>query len=290
MEEPGVPRIRSGESARPAEQSVPGREAALRPPRGRAGQREPGQEHPAPQGSEQLPPPGAREAGGGAERGGALSAFRPLTTSAREIRMKGARAPEGTHALTARQEPAWSPPSGRPPWSSRPGRSRGSSGGLPDAGRGAERNPSGRGASGGGGAGAPGTGLRTRCWSGGRGGAGPRRRPRPAPARGVGLPAQPARLGAALFAFRTGRDAGRPEHGGGPGHRLPAPAGRHRGLDGAGLPPAQAATVHREKGGGEGPQTRQEVRVSDAEIQRTADKVYRMIEERLRRERRRLGF
>ena len=54
--------------------------------------------------------------------------------------------------------------------------------------------------------------------------------------------------------------------------------------------PPQAATVHREKGGGEGPQTRQEVRVSDAEIQRTADKVYRMIEERLRRERRRLGF
>ena len=54
--------------------------------------------------------------------------------------------------------------------------------------------------------------------------------------------------------------------------------------------PPQAAIAYREKGGGGSPQTRQEVRVSDAEIQRTADKVYRMIEERLRRERRRLGF
>lgn len=33
-----------------------------------------------------------------------------------------------------------------------------------------------------------------------------------------------------------------------------------------------------------------QVHISDAEIQRTADQVYRLIEERLRRERRRLGF
>ena len=54
--------------------------------------------------------------------------------------------------------------------------------------------------------------------------------------------------------------------------------------------PPQAAIAYREKGGGGSPQTRQEVRVSDAEIQRTADRVYRMIEERIRRERRRLGL
>ena len=290
MEEPGVPRIRSGESARPAEQSVPGREAALRPQGGRAGQREPGQEHPAPQGSEQFTP-GAREAGGGAERGGALSAFRPLTTSAREIRMKGARAPEGTHALTARQEPAWSAPFGEialvqparqeppvPPAAfPMPGAERSAT--LPAEALRASEGPEPLALDYGPAAGAAGGGE---------------------PGRGGG-PVQP-RPGESDY-LRSLPDWAQRFLRSGPAE---TPAGRSMGVarDIASLPrqgdtvawtapdyrPPQAATVHREKGGGEGPQTRQEVRVSDAEIQRTADKVYRMIEERLRRERRRLGF
>ena len=290
MEEPGVPRIRSGESARPAEQSVPGREAALRPQGGRAGQREPGQEHPAPQGSEQFTP-GAREAGGGAERSGALSAFRPLTTSAREIRMKGARAPEGTHALTARQEPAWSAPFGEialvqparqeppvPPAAfPMPGAERSAT--LPAEALRASEGPEPLALDYGPAAGAAGGGE---------------------PGRGGG-PVQP-RPGESDY-LRSLPDWAQRFLRSGPAE---TPAGRSMGVarDIASLPrqgdtvawtapdyrPPQAATVHREKGGGEGPQTRQEVRVSDAEIQRTADKVYRMIEERLRRERRRLGF
>lgn len=50
--------------------------------------------------------------------------------------------------------------------------------------------------------------------------------------------------------------------------------------------------TYREKRKGEAdqPQTPGQVRISEAEIQRTADKVYRIIEDRIRRERRRLGF
>ena len=54
--------------------------------------------------------------------------------------------------------------------------------------------------------------------------------------------------------------------------------------------PPEAPITHREKGKEDRARRSGEVRISDAEIQRTADKVYRMIEERIRRERRRLGF
>ena len=54
--------------------------------------------------------------------------------------------------------------------------------------------------------------------------------------------------------------------------------------------PPEAPMAYREKE--QNDQTREagEVRISDAEIRRAADKVYHMIEERIRRERRRLGF
>ena len=54
--------------------------------------------------------------------------------------------------------------------------------------------------------------------------------------------------------------------------------------------PPEAPMAYRERE--QAPQRREsgEIRISDAEIQRTADQVYRLIEERLRRERRRLGF
>lgn len=56
--------------------------------------------------------------------------------------------------------------------------------------------------------------------------------------------------------------------------------------------PPQTPMTYREKGKGEAdqPQTPGQVRISEAEIQQTADKVYRIIEDRIRRERRRLGF
>ena len=56
------------------------------------------------------------------------------------------------------------------------------------------------------------------------------------------------------------------------------------------LPPSQATITHREKKQEEGPKAAQEVHISEAEIQRTADRVYRIIEDRIRRERRRLGL
>lgn len=37
------------------------------------------------------------------------------------------------------------------------------------------------------------------------------------------------------------------------------------------------------------PQKRREVRISEAEIRRTADRVFKMVEERIRKERRRIG-
>ncbi len=54
--------------------------------------------------------------------------------------------------------------------------------------------------------------------------------------------------------------------------------------------PPQATITHREKKQEEGPKAAQEVHISEAEIQRTADRVYRIIEDRIRRERRRLGL
>ena len=92
---------------RPAEQSVPGREAALRPQGGRAGQREPGQERPAPQGSEQFAP-GAREAGGGAALGaGAMS------IAAREIRVSQGPLPGRGGEPGEGKKPFRRPPEGR---------------------------------------------------------------------------------------------------------------------------------------------------------------------------------
>ena len=205
--------------------------------------------------------------------------------------MKGARAPEGTHALTARQEPAWSAPFGEialvqparqeppvPPAAfPMPGAERSAT--LPAEALRASEGPEPLALDYGPAAGAAGGGE---------------------PGRGGG-PVQP-RPGESYY-LRSLPDWAQRFLRSGPAE---TPAGRSMGVarDIASLPrqgdtvawtapdyrPPQAATVHREKGGGEGPQTRQEVRVSDAEIQRTADKVYRMIEERLRRERRRLGF
>lgn len=54
--------------------------------------------------------------------------------------------------------------------------------------------------------------------------------------------------------------------------------------------PPQAVITHREKKQEERPRQAQEVQISEAEIQRTADRVYRIIEDRIRRERRRLGL
>ena len=57
-----------------------------------------------------------------------------------------------------------------------------------------------------------------------------------------------------------------------------------------GYQPPEAPMAYRERE--RTPQRREpgQIHISDAEIQRTADQVYRLIEERLRRERRRLGF
>ena len=111
-EEPGVPGTRSGEAARPAEPSVPGREAALRPQRGRAGQREPGQERPAPQGSEQFAP-GAREAGGGVEKVGAAPGAGAMSTAAREIRVSRGPLPGRGGEPGEGKKPLRRPPEGR---------------------------------------------------------------------------------------------------------------------------------------------------------------------------------
>ena len=55
-------------------------------------------------------------------------------------------------------------------------------------------------------------------------------------------------------------------------------------------PPA-APMTYREKPGREERQAGQQApRISEAELQRTADRVYRIIEDRIRRERRRLGL
>lgn len=57
-----------------------------------------------------------------------------------------------------------------------------------------------------------------------------------------------------------------------------------------GYHPPQAPITYREKSREEHSREVREVRISDAEIQRTADQVYRIIEDRIRRERRRLGL
>ena len=236
--------------------------------------------------------PGAREAGGGAERGGALSAFRPLTTSAREIRMKGARAPEGTHALTARQEPAWSAPFGEtalvqparqePRFLRRPSRCRAAERSATppaEALRAAE------------GAGAPGTGLRTRCWSGGRGGSraaeaapsspGPGSRTTcaacPTGRSAFCVPDRPRRRPAGAWGW-PGTSPSLPRQGDtvawtAPDYRPPRPP-RSTGRRAAGKGPRRARRSASATRRSSAPPTRSN----------------RMIEERLRRERRRLGF
>ena len=57
-----------------------------------------------------------------------------------------------------------------------------------------------------------------------------------------------------------------------------------------GYHPPQAPITYREKSREEQSREVREVRITDAEIQRTADQVYRIIEDRIRRERRRLGL
>ena len=57
-----------------------------------------------------------------------------------------------------------------------------------------------------------------------------------------------------------------------------------------GYHPPQAPITYREKSREKQPREVREVRITDAEIQRTADQVYRIIEDRIRRERRRLGL
>lgn len=57
-----------------------------------------------------------------------------------------------------------------------------------------------------------------------------------------------------------------------------------------GYHPPQAPITYREKSREEQPREVREVRITDAEIQRTAHQVYRIIEDRIRRERRRLGL
>ena len=54
--------------------------------------------------------------------------------------------------------------------------------------------------------------------------------------------------------------------------------------------PPEASVVYREKEKSVQPPSRREPQISETELQRTADRVYRMIEERIRRERRRLGL
>lgn len=54
--------------------------------------------------------------------------------------------------------------------------------------------------------------------------------------------------------------------------------------------PPEAQIAYRQKEKGEPSREIAEVRVSDAELQRAADQVYHMIEDRIRRERRRLGL
>ena len=54
--------------------------------------------------------------------------------------------------------------------------------------------------------------------------------------------------------------------------------------------PPEAQIAYRQKEKGEPSREIAEVRVSDAELQRAADRVYHMIEDRIRRERRRLGL
>ena len=54
--------------------------------------------------------------------------------------------------------------------------------------------------------------------------------------------------------------------------------------------PPEAAVVYREKEKSVQPPSKREFQISETELQRTADRVYRMIEERIRRERRRLGL
>ncbi|WP_297232761.1 hypothetical protein [uncultured Flavonifractor sp.] len=54
--------------------------------------------------------------------------------------------------------------------------------------------------------------------------------------------------------------------------------------------PPEASVVYREKERSVQPPSRREPQISETELQRTADRVYRMIEERIRRERRRLGL
>ena len=54
--------------------------------------------------------------------------------------------------------------------------------------------------------------------------------------------------------------------------------------------PPETPTSFREKRRTEQPRQSGEVRISEAEIQRTADRVYEIIEDRIRRERRRLGL
>lgn len=57
-----------------------------------------------------------------------------------------------------------------------------------------------------------------------------------------------------------------------------------------GYSPPQSPITYREKAREEQPRKVQEIRITDAEIRRTADQVYRIIEDRIRRERRRLGL
>lgn len=54
--------------------------------------------------------------------------------------------------------------------------------------------------------------------------------------------------------------------------------------------PPEAPVALREKAQPTKPSPAQEIRISEAEIQRTADRVYQMLEDRIRRERRRLGL
>ena len=54
--------------------------------------------------------------------------------------------------------------------------------------------------------------------------------------------------------------------------------------------PPETPMAYREKERKEPSWENRPVRISDVEIQRTADRVYRIIEERIRRERRRLGL
>ena len=62
-------------------------------------------------------------------------------------------------------------------------------------------------------------------------------------------------------------------------------------MDGSQLPASGGAhDLPGEAGPGGAQAGQQAPRISEAELQRTADQVYRMIEDRIRRERRRLGL